>query len=91
MVSSNISSAFKKSTICCTIVSLIVTLLTKPVKQEKLVQYYKKLKPNGWWKPIAVHAPKVIPDANNTKNWTGFLLGVLFLNSILFMVGHLVY
>ncbi len=76
--------------IVCTIVSLVVTLLTKPVEQEKLIQYYKKLKPNGWWKPIAIHAPEVIPDATTSKNWMGFFSGVLFLNSILFAVGHLV-
>jgi SSS family solute:Na+ symporter len=65
-------------------------LLTKPVDQEKLIQYYKKLKPNGWWKPIAILAPEVTPDATTSKNWLGFLSGVLFLNSILFAVGHLV-
>ena len=76
--------------IICTLVSLIVTLLTKPVDQEKLIQYYKKLKPNGWWTPIAMHAPEVIPDTTTGKSWKGFLAGVLFLNSILFAVGHLV-
>ena len=76
--------------IICTIVILVVTLLTKPVEQETLLHYYKKLKLNGWWQPIAIQAPEVIPDGNITKNWSGFLLGVLFLNSLLFAVGHLV-
>lgn len=33
---------------------VIVTLMTKPEPQEKLVEFYKRARPMGWWGPIAV-------------------------------------
>ncbi|MCS7192723.1 MAG: Na+:solute symporter [Armatimonadetes bacterium] len=32
---------------------VIVTLLTKPEPMDKLVAFYRKVRPPGWWKPIA--------------------------------------
>jgi len=75
----------------CTVISLIVTFLTKPVANDKLVAFYKKVRPKGWWGPIAAQVPAEVNDANGSKNsWAGFLFGILFLNSMLFSVGHAV-
>ena len=74
-----------------TILSLIVTLLTKPVETNHLIKFYNKIRPKGFWNPIS----KQIKNNNDSNaeikySWFGFVIGVLFLNSILFSVGHLV-
>lgn len=74
----------------CTIIAIIVTLLTKPVDNATLLKFYKKVKPKGWWDPIAKQAPNLVEKGNTGKSWIGFLLGVIFLNSLLFSVGHAV-
>ena len=75
----------------CTVISLIVTYLTKPVANETLVAFYKKVRPKGWWGPIAVQvAPEMVASDKARNSWIGFALGVVFLNSLLFSVGHAV-
>jgi len=76
--------------IVSTLMSLLVTFLTKPVENNRLLAFYKKVKPMGWWQPIALQAPEImIPQVAKTS-WLGFGFGVIFLNSVLFSVGHLV-
>lgn len=73
----------------CTLISLIVTLLTKPANNDTLVAFYTKVQPKGWWGPIAAQVSEVVTENNNTRNsWVGFVLGVVFLNSLLFSGGH---
>ena len=36
-----------------TILSLIVTLLTKPVESNHLIKFYNKIRPKGFWNPIS--------------------------------------
>ncbi len=77
--------------LACTAASLIVTLLTKPVANDTLVSFYKKVRPKGWWGPIAAQVPNIMVEDKDSRNsWVGFILGVIFLNSILFSVGHAV-
>ena len=72
----------------CTTISIIVTLMTKPVDNEKLLEFYKKVRPKGWWGPIARQVPELVDKSSSKNSWLGFLFGVIFLNSILFSVGH---
>ena len=74
-----------------TILSLIVTLLTKPVNNAHLIEFYKKIRPRGFWGPISNQVKNINNSSKEIKNnWTGFVLGIIFLNSTLFSVGHLV-
>ncbi len=73
-----------------TTISIIITFLTKPVENEQLITFYKKVRPKGWWGPIAAQVPEVVDPTNSRNSWLGFIFGVLFLNSILFSVGHAV-
>lgn len=74
-----------------TLLSLIVTFLTKPVDENHLIKFYQKIRPKGYWGPISRHIENNYKTSLDIKyNWFGFALGVLFLNSILFGVGHLV-
>ena len=74
----------------CTVISLIVTFMTKPVENDKLLSFYKKVRPKGWWGPIAAQVPELVDHSRSQNSWFGFVLGVTFLNSILFSVGHAV-
>ena len=74
----------------CTTIAIIVTLLTKPVDNATLVKFYRKVKPKGWWGPIAKQVPGLVERGNTKGAWLGFLFGVIFLNSLLFSVGHAV-
>ncbi len=74
----------------CTAISLMVTFATKPVDNDKLISFYKKVRPKGWWGPIAEQIPDFVDTSSSRDSWLGFLFGVIFLNSILFSVGHLV-
>jgi SSS family solute:Na+ symporter len=62
--------------------------MTKPVDNEKLLEFYKKVRPKGWWGPIARQVPELVDKSSSKNSWLGFLFGVIFLNSILFSVGH---
>lgn len=74
----------------CTTISLIVTFVTKPVDNDKLLLFYKKVRPKGWWGPIAKQVPDIVDRSSSKNSWLGFLFGVIFLNSTLFSVGHAV-
>ncbi len=74
----------------CTVISLIVTFATKPVDNNKLLSFYKKVRPKGWWGPIAAQVPDIVDTGSSRHSWLGFIFGVIFLNSVLFSVGHLV-
>ena len=76
--------------ILCTLISLIVTFMTKPVENDRLLSFYKKVRPKGWWGPIASQVPEIVDHSSSQNSWLGFVLGVTFLNSILFSVGHAV-
>jgi len=76
--------------ILCTIISLVVTFATKPVDNDKLLSFYKKVRPKGWWGPIAAQVPELVDTSSSRNSWLGFVFGIIFLNSLLFSVGHMV-
>ena len=74
-----------------TLLSLLVTFLTKPVERNHLIEFYKKIQPKGFWYPISKHISNNDDSNIETKySWLGFFAGIIFLNSILFGVGHLI-
>ena len=74
----------------CTSISILVTFLTKPVDNQTLLHFYMKVRPKGWWGPIAKQIPDLADKSSSRESWLGFLFGVIFLNSILFSLGHAV-
>ncbi|MCL6265981.1 sodium:solute symporter family protein [Flagellimonas myxillae] len=74
----------------CTVIAIIVTFMTKPVDNETLLNFYKKVRPKGWWGPIAKQLPDLVERSSTKVSWFGFVFGVIFLNSLLFGVGHAV-
>ncbi|TMU56509.1 sodium:solute symporter family protein [Flagellimonas algicola] len=76
--------------VLCTAISIVVTFITKPVDNATLLHFYTKVRPKGWWGPIAKQLPNLVDKSSSKGVWLGFLFGVVFLNSILFSVGHAV-
>ena len=74
----------------CTSIAIVVTFMTKPVDNATLLKFYKKVRPKGWWGPIAKQVPNLVDKSSTKISWIGFIFGVIFLNSLLFSVGHLV-
>ena len=74
-----------------TIFWLTVTLLTKPEPQEKLLQFYRKVRPSAaLWKPIAKIATDIKPEKDGMFNFVDWLLGCLLIYMTLFGVGQLI-
>lgn len=74
----------------CTVIWVAVALVTRPDPEEKLLDFYRKVRPGGWWGPIAKLCPEVSADVPASRRWMGWGLGVLFLWSSLLGVGYLV-
>lgn len=72
------------------IVWLTVTLLTPPVEKEKLVQFYKKVRPGGpGWKKIACEIPGCEHDKIGTHRFIGWLCGIVAVYCVMLGVGDL--
>jgi len=73
-----------------TIVWLIVTFITEPEPQEKLLSFYRRVRPNArFWAPIAKVATDVIPEKDGIFNLINWICGVIMIYSFLFGIGHL--
>jgi len=53
-----------------TAASIIGTLMTEPEKDEILMDFYKKVRPWGLWKPIYEKVKKEDPDFEHNKNFS---------------------
>ncbi len=72
-----------------TVVWVVVALLTKPDSEQKLVAFYRRVRPGGWWGAIAAQCPDIRPDVPASRRWLGWGLGMAFIWSSLLGVGYL--
>ena len=72
----------------CTIIWVVVALSTKPDSEEKLIAFYRRVRPGGWWGPIAAKCPDVAPGTSASRKWMAFGLGVLFIWTSLLGIGY---
>lgn len=72
----------------CTALWVVVTLLTPPVSQAHLERFYRRVRPGGWWGPIAAACPDVAREPA-AKGWIGWAMGVTCIYASLFGVGYL--
>ena len=74
-----------------TVVWVAVTLLTKPEPREKLVSFYRKVRPEGpGWKRIAAEAGEHAPVGGLWVQIANWVLGCVLIYSSLFGIGKLV-
>jgi SSS family solute:Na+ symporter len=71
----------------CTAIWITVTFLTRPHRDDHLNDFYRRVRPGGWWGAVAQANPD-IPRESMAKNWIGWLLGVVCIYSGLFGVGY---
>lgn len=75
--------------LACTILWVAVALLTPADDPEVLEAFYRKVRPAGWWGPVARRADDVVADGSTADRWLGFFLGTTFLYTSLLGVGYL--
>lgn len=67
---------------------LVITFLTRPVSREKLVEFYRRVRPPGWWGSIPQEAG--VPPASLGWQWLyGWFGGVFLIYGGLFALGGL--
>jgi len=72
------------------IVWLTVTFLTRPVENERLVSFYKLVRPGGFWGPVARAHPEVECDGFSWSRLGVWAAGSAGVYGLLFGLGKLV-
>lgn len=76
--------------IACTVIWVIVALVTKPVDEKVLEDFYVKIRPGGWWGNIAKKHPEIKTDLSVKQRLLGFLFGMAFIDLLLLSIGYMV-
>lgn len=75
-----------------TIVWLAATYLTKPVKESKLIDFYKRTYPGGMgWKKITDKIDGVSNDQKFGRLFLNWILGIVVVYSFLFGIGQIIF
>jgi len=68
-----------------------VAFITKPVAEERLIQFYRRVRPGGvGWRKVAKAVPDVRGDSNFGWLFLDWVCGVLLVYAVLFGVGKLI-
>ncbi len=71
----------------CALVWLPVTFLTRPVPLDHLERFFRRVRPGGWWGPVAAACPGV-PRDDLRPAWIGWITGVTCIYAGLFGLGY---
>lgn len=74
----------------CTAVWLTATLLTTPTTADKLDAFYRRVRPHGFWTPVAGRCPDVPPQHLSPAIVIAWLSGTVALSAAMFTVGKFV-
>ena len=75
-----------------TIIWLIVTYLTKPVQEKKLVEFYKRTHPGGiGWKHIQKLVPEISGESEFGRLFVNWIMGIILIYSFLFGIGKIIF
>lgn len=75
--------------VTCTLLWLIVIRFTSAEKDEVLDRFHRRVRPGGWWAPVAARTGVASRDPGAGRMWTGFGLGALFVYGSLLGIGCL--
>jgi solute:Na+ symporter, SSS family len=79
------------TTAITTLVWVVVTLITGPESEARLVEFYRKVRPDvRGWRPVAKLAPEVRPTVDVGRNLLAWLLGCAMVYLALFGIGRFV-
>jgi solute:Na+ symporter, SSS family len=93
--SGNSSVVFAKTALITagttTIVWIVTTLVTRPVSEEKLLRFYRRVRPTiHGWKHIAALAPEIQPVRDLGANTLDWIMGCAMVYCSLFSIGELI-
>ncbi len=75
-----------------TVVWLVVTYLTRPVDENKLVAFFKRTHPGGiGWRTIQKLVPEVQGDSGFGRLFVDWILGVVVVYAFLFGIGEFIF
>lgn len=74
--------------VVCTAAWILVMYLTGPVSNAKLEVFYRRVRPGGWWKPIAQRC-NITPPRPVIRLWLPWAAGVLCIYTAMFGVGYI--
>jgi solute:Na+ symporter, SSS family len=75
-----------------TLVWVVVTFLTRPTNNEKLLEFYTKVHPGGaGWKPVAEQLPEVKGDTGFSSMFVNYLAGCVLVLFSLFGIGRIIF
>ncbi|MBI4482918.1 MAG: Na+:solute symporter, partial [Acidobacteria bacterium] len=72
-----------------TVVWIAVTFLTRPTDEARLIQFYRRVHPGGWWDPVASKVPDVRADRGYGMLFVDWIAGVVLISMSLFGTGKL--
>jgi Na+/proline symporter len=76
----------------CSLVWITVTFLTKPVDEDQLIAFYRRVRPPGpGWKHIAAKCPDVPKPEHMKETWQNYLIGIIAVYSALIGMGYLIF
>jgi SSS family solute:Na+ symporter len=79
------------TTVVTTLVWVIVTLLTPPEPENRLVDFYRKVRPDvRGWKPVAKLVSDIAPTRDLGRNLLSWFLGCAMVYLALFGIGKFV-
>jgi hypothetical protein len=79
------------TTAITTLVWVVVTLITGPESEARLVEFYRKVRPDvRGWRPVAKLVPEVKPTVDLGRNLAAWLLGCAMVYLALFGIGRIV-
>jgi len=71
---------------------LIVTFITKPVDEKKLVEFYKRTHPGGrGWKYIKELVPEISEETGFERQFINWVMGIVLVYSFLFGIGKIIF
>jgi len=75
-----------------TAVWILVTFLTKPVAEERLIQFYRRVHPGGiGWRKVEEMVPDVPGDSGFAWLFVDWVCGVLLVYGVLFGIGKVIF
>jgi SSS family solute:Na+ symporter len=75
-----------------TLVWVTVTMLTRPVDEETLKRFFRRVHPGGpGWAPVARAVPEVRPDTGFGRLFVDWIAGVVLIYAALFAVGSFIF
>jgi len=73
-----------------TVVWIAITFLTKPTDEAILKKFFERIRPGGWWKPVARLVPQVQQEKGYGILLIDWLAGIVLVYNVLFGIGKLI-